>query len=132
MTALKQLSEVPGHPGFYALPTDPHQLELVAKLSAGMRGADIRAVSAPTTKFERQVVWRTMNENFAQLRAEDALVSSEETSAVASALLEALGRAPPVASAKPLSPAAFANARIKALSNSRAACGAIIAAGYEP
>ncbi|SEQ37998.1 hypothetical protein SAMN05428969_2835 [Devosia sp. YR412] len=132
MTNFKPLSEVPGHPGFYALPTDPEQLALLAKVSAGMRGVDPLHVSMPATKREREVVWRTMNENFAQLSAEDTMVQGEKMTAARSALFNALGRTPPATTPETVTPAALASARIKALSDSRAACGAIIAAGYEP
>lgn len=132
MIDLQPLTEVPGHPGFCALPSDPERLAYVAKLSAGMRGISPQHVTPPSTQHERQVVWRTLNENLAQLRAEDSLCAAGEDHQAVVALSTALGRKAPDATSKQPNPTAIAVARIKALGETRERCRDILAAGYLP
>ncbi|OAM77766.1 hypothetical protein [Devosia elaeis] len=125
---LKRLAE---NADLFALPTDPDQLTYVAKLAFGIRGVDYAATKAPATADQRIHLWKVLNENMAQIQAEDALVGNE-ADPIEAALAKALGRQPSAPQSTTITNADVSIARHSATVAIKKACAAVLVAGYRP
>lgn len=125
---LKRLAE---NADLFALPTDPAQLDYVAKLAFGMRGLGYAAVKAPATAEQRVHLWKVLNENMAAIQAEDALIGNQ-ADPVEAALAKALGRQPSAPQSATITNADVSIAQHRATVATQNACAAVLAAGYRP